>query len=46
MLKHLFKEQPIIAYQRNKNFRDVIVDTSIENNKVVRKQNDIKKRLL
>ena len=32
------KEQPIIAYSRNKNLRDLIGDTTIENNKVVIKQ--------
>ena len=37
-LKHVFNEQPVIAYRRNKNLRDVIGDTTIKNNKVVRKQ--------
>ena len=41
--KHIFKEQPIIVYHRNKNFRDMIGDTTIENNKVVRKQKPILK---
>ena len=41
--KHAFKEQPIIAYRRNKNFRDMIGDTTIGNNKVVRKQKPILK---
>ena len=37
-LKHVLKEQPIVAYRRNKSLRDVIRDTTIKNNKVVRKQ--------
>ena len=40
-LKHVFKEQPITAYRRNENLRDVIGDTTIENNKVVGKQKPI-----
>ena len=40
-LKHVFKEQPITAYRRNGNLRDVIGDTTIENNKVVGKQKSI-----
>ena len=42
-LKHVFKEQPIIVYRRNKNLRDVIGDTTIDNNKVIRKQKPILK---
>ena len=42
-LKHVFKEQPIIGYSRNKNLRDMIGDTNIENNKIVRKQKPILK---
>ena len=37
-LKHIFKEQPIIAYHLNKNLRYVIGDTTVENSKAVRKQ--------
>ena len=37
-LKHFFKEQPTIAYHQNKNSRDIIGDTTIKNNNVVRKQ--------
>ena len=32
------KEQPITAYSRNKILRDLTGDTTIENNKVIRKQ--------
>ena len=37
-LKHVFKEQPTIAYHQNKNLRDIKGDTTIKNNNVVRKQ--------
>ena len=36
-LAETFSEKPIIAYKRNKNLRDYIGQTTIENNKVVRK---------
>ena len=37
-LKNVFKEQPIITHRRNKNLRDVIGDTTVKNNKLVKKQ--------
>ena len=36
--KHIFKEKLIIAYCQNKSLRDLIGDTTIENNKLVTKQ--------
>ena len=36
-LKHVFKEQPIIAYRRYKNLGNMIGYTTIKNNKLVRK---------
>ena len=42
-LKHVFQEQPITAYRRNKNLRNMMGDTTIENNKVVRKQKPVLK---
>ena len=43
-LKHVFKEQPIIAYRRNKNLRDMIGGTTIKSNRAVGKQRTILKR--
>ena len=37
-LKDVFKEQPIITHRRNKNLRDVIGDTTVKNNILVKKQ--------
>ena len=42
-LEHEFKEQPTIAYRRNKNLRNMIGGTTIENIKVVRKKKPILK---
>ena len=42
-LEHVFKEQPTIAYRRNKNLRNMIGGTTIENIKVVRKKKPILK---
>ena len=37
-LKHTFKDPPIYAYRRNKNLRDLIGQTTLVNNKVVRRK--------
>ena len=43
-LEHVFKEQLIIAYRRNKNLRDMMGRTTLKNNKAVRKQKPLSKR--
>lgn len=37
-MQGIFQEKPIMAYRRNKNLRDILGQTTIHNNKVVRKQ--------
>lgn len=37
-LKNTFQEQPVYAYRRNKNLRDIIGQTTLLNSKVVRKK--------
>ena len=40
----LFKDKPVIAYKRNQNLRDIIGQTQISGNQVVRKSQNIEKR--